>query len=73
MCLRWETPTECEQSRSCYHNTLARLENEIAMNPIKIPCKHEKHLKRCIRDGIYHQLKIEFIVTLAQYSSSIKG
>ena len=61
------------QSRSCYHNTLARLEDEKAMTQSKIPCKHEKHPKRCSRYGIYHQLESEFIVRLPHYPSPARG
>ena len=60
-------------SSSYYHSTLARLEDEIAMNLAEITHIHEIHLKGCIYDGKHHQHEDEFIVLLLQYSSSTRG
>ena len=60
-------------SSSGFHNTLVRLEDEIAMNWVKMYHILENHLNGCIYDGKHHQQENEIIVPLPQNCSSARG
>ena len=61
------------QSRSCYHNTLARLKDERTMNTVQFNIQMKITHKRCLCDGKHHPKDNSLVSFLSQDPGTAKG